>query len=76
MQEEVRQIDTAPIDALLGIQAEQDQLKGLVAKAEETKGKVSDGVYRRVKSGAENLGDDLGRSLFHNAWRRLRRLFG
>ena len=49
MQEEVRQIDTAPIDALLGIQAEQDQLKGLVAKAEETKGKVSDGVYRRVR---------------------------
>jgi PAS domain-containing protein len=49
VQEEVRQIDTAPIDALLGIQAEQDQLKGLVAKAEETKGKVSDGVYRRVR---------------------------
>ena len=49
MQEEVRQIDTAPIDALLGIQAEQDQLKGLLGKAEETKGKVSDGVYRRVR---------------------------
>jgi PAS domain-containing protein len=49
VQEEVRQIDTAPIDALLGIQGEQDQLKGLVAKAEETKGKVSDGVYRRVR---------------------------
>lgn len=49
VQEEVRQIDTAPIDALLAIQAEQDQLKGLVARAEETKAKVPEAVYRRVR---------------------------
>ena len=49
MQEEVRQIDTAPIDALLAIQAEQDQLKGLVARAEETRAKVSEAVFRRVR---------------------------
>lgn len=49
MQEEVRQIDTAPIDALLAIQAEQDQLKGLVARADETKAKVPEAVYRRVR---------------------------
>jgi PAS domain-containing protein len=49
VQEEVRQIDTAPIDALLAIQGEQDQLKGLVARAEETKAKVPEAVYRRVR---------------------------
>jgi hypothetical protein len=49
VQEEVRQIDTAPIDALLAIQAEQDQLKGLVARAEETRAKVSEAVFRRVR---------------------------
>jgi hypothetical protein len=49
VQEELKQIDTAPIDALLGIQAEQKQLEGLLAKAEGTKGKVSEAVYKRVK---------------------------
>lgn len=49
MQEELKQIDTAPIDALLGIQAEQQQIEGLLAKAEGTKGKVSEAVYTRVK---------------------------
>jgi hypothetical protein len=49
VQEELKQIDTAPIDALLGIQAEQQQIEGLLAKAEGTKGKVSEAVYTRVK---------------------------
>ena len=54
MQEELRQIDTAPIDALLEIQKEQEQLKGLVAKAEGTKGKVSEAVYKRVRKDYES----------------------
>jgi len=53
MQEELRQIDTGPIDALLEIQKEQEQLKGLVAKAEGTKGKVSEAVYKRVRKDYE-----------------------
>jgi hypothetical protein len=53
MQEELRQIDTAPIDSLLEIQKEQEQLKGLVAKAEGTKGKVSEAVYKRVRKDYE-----------------------
>ena len=53
MQEELKQIDTAPIDALLEIQKEQEQLKGLVAKAEGTKGKVSEAVYKRVRQDYE-----------------------
>jgi hypothetical protein len=53
VQEELRQIDTAPIDALLEIQKEQEQLKGLVAKAEGTKGKVSEAVYQRVRKDYE-----------------------
>jgi len=53
VQEELRQIDTAPIDALLEIQKEQEQLKGLVAKAEGTKGKVSEAVYKRVRKDYE-----------------------
>ena len=53
MQEELRQIDTAPIEALLEIQKEQEQLKGLVAKAEGTKGKVSEAVYKRVRKDYE-----------------------
>ncbi len=53
MQEELRQIDTAPIEALLDIQKEQEQLKGLVAKAEGTKGKVSEAVYKRVRKDYE-----------------------
>ena len=54
MQEELRQIDTAPIDALLEILKEQEQLKGLVAKAEGTKGKVSEAVYKRVRKDYES----------------------
>jgi len=54
MQEELKQIDTAPIDALLEIQKEQEQLKGLVAKAEGTKGKVSEAVYKRVRKDYES----------------------
>ena len=53
MQEELRQIDTAAIDGLLEIQKEQEQLKGLVAKAEGTKGKVSEAVYTRVRKDYE-----------------------
>jgi PAS domain-containing protein len=59
VQEEVRQIDTAPIDALLAIQAEQDQLKGLVARADETKAKVPEAVYRRVRKDYDGRLDAL-----------------
>jgi hypothetical protein len=35
-----------------------------------------DNVYRRVRAGAEKLGGHLGRNVFRDAWRRLRRVFG
>lgn len=54
MQEELKQIDTAPIDALVGIQSEQDQLTNLLAKAEATKEKVSEAVFARVRKDYES----------------------
>ncbi len=53
MQEELQKIDTAPIEALLEIQKEQEQLKGLLAKAEGTRGKVAEAVYKRVRQDYE-----------------------
>jgi FHA domain-containing protein len=53
MQEDLQKIDTAPIDALLEIHKEQEQLKGLLAKAEGTKGKVAEAVYARVRKDYE-----------------------
>lgn len=53
MQEALQRIDTAPIDALLEIQKEQEQLKGLLAKAEGTRGKVAEAVYTRVRQDYE-----------------------
>jgi hypothetical protein len=53
VQEELQKIDTAPIDALLEMHREQEQLKGLLAKAEGTKGKVAEAVYARVRKDYE-----------------------
>ena len=48
MSEEIASIDTSPIDALLQIRAKQEQLQQLVERAESSRTKVSEAVYRRV----------------------------
>ena len=47
---EIAEIDTAPIDALLKIARQQEDLKALVEKADKTREKVSAAVYKRVKA--------------------------
>jgi len=49
VQEELRQIDTSPIEALVGVQAEQEHLTNLLAKAEASKDKVAAAVFTRVR---------------------------
>jgi len=50
MHEELQQIDTSPIDALDAIREQQEELKGLLDKAESGRDKVSAKVYERVKA--------------------------
>src|SRR5687768_9993074 len=47
--DDISGIDTSPIDELLKIKEQQEELEGLVARAETTKEKVSEAVYKRVK---------------------------
>ncbi len=48
MTEEIAAIDTSPIEALLAIKTKQDQLQQLVERAEASRSKVSEAVFRRV----------------------------
>lgn len=48
MSQEIASIDTSPIDALLQIRTKQEQLQQLVERAESSRTKVSEAVYRRV----------------------------
>jgi hypothetical protein len=48
MSEEIAQIDTTPIDALVRIQKDEKGLRDLIEKALASKDKVSEAVYRKV----------------------------
>jgi pSer/pThr/pTyr-binding forkhead associated (FHA) protein len=49
MQDELQQIDTAPIDALLELRTRRQELQGLLDKAEAARDKVSAAVFERVQ---------------------------
>jgi hypothetical protein len=53
MSQEIASIDTSPIDALLQIRTKQEQLQQLVERAESSRSKVSEAVYRRVSADYE-----------------------
>lgn len=53
MSEETASIDTSPIDALLLIRSRQEQLQQMVERAESSRSKVSEEVFRRVMSDYE-----------------------
>jgi hypothetical protein len=56
---ELGQIDTTPIDELLKVQKQQEDLRQLLTKAESTKGKVSEAVYTRVSKDYQTRLDAL-----------------
>jgi hypothetical protein len=56
---QIAEIDTAPIDALLKIAKQQEDLKALVEKADATREKVSAAVYTRVKADYDKRLDAL-----------------
>jgi hypothetical protein len=56
---QIAEIDTAPIDALLKIAKQQEDLKALVEKADATREKVSAAVYKRVKADYDKRLDAL-----------------
>lgn len=56
---EIAEIDTAPIDALLKIAKQQEDLRALLGKADATREKVSAAVYKRVKADYDKRLDAL-----------------